>query len=176
MVAGDPVDAGEDTGVEPGPGAGEDAHGDEADALGDAIGRSADRAGDVGAVAVAVIGGDTDRRRRVDAVHGAAAELGVGLADAGVDHIGGDTGAGSCVGVRAGERQRTLVGPVDPPGGAGLGRVDVNGAVAFDVGDTGVGTQRVEGGGRDDGRVALEGAAWSAATALGLAPSFSTTM
>ena len=52
-----PVDAGDDAGGGAAAGAVEHADGDELHALGDAVGRAADGAGDVGAVAVAVVGG-----------------------------------------------------------------------------------------------------------------------
>ena len=82
--------------------------------LGDAVRRAAGRAGDVRAVAVAVVRAVavTDE---VGAVADPAAELLVGRADAGVDDVGLDAGPGLVVVVGVVQRQIALVDPVEPP-------------------------------------------------------------
>jgi hypothetical protein len=155
VVPGHPVDACDHPRVEADPGAVEHADGDEADALRHAVDGAADRSGDVRAMAVAVVRGEAGSGR-VGAVDGAAAELRVRLADAGVDDVGRHARTGVRVRVRAGERQVGLVDPVDPPRRVRLRRVDADGRVALDVCDARVGAQVVERAGRDEGRVALE--------------------
>ena len=71
-------------------------------ALGDAVGAAADRAGDMGAVSVAVIWGAA-----VDSVVAgadASAELGVAAANAGVDDVGVDPLPVGGIGVAVAER------------------------------------------------------------------------
>jgi hypothetical protein len=78
-------------------------------------------------------------------------------ADAGVDHVGGDAGAGTAVGELLVERQERLVDPVQAPGGAGLGLGHVHGMVGFHAADLGVGFHVGGDRPREDGGVALEG-------------------
>ena len=142
-VGRDPVDAGDHAGVEPAPVAVEHADADQADALGDAVARAADRPGDVGAVAVAVLAVAAEG---VEPVRGPAAEVGVADQDPGVDDVGRDVGRLRRIRERA-VGAGALVDPVQAPRGAGLRRQDGDGKVALDELDAGVVRQRGGGGG-----------------------------
>ena len=136
MVHGDPVDARDHARPRAAAGAVEHADGDEVDALRDAVRGASDRAGDMGAVAVAVVG-----RAAVDGVeaaHGSSAELVVAEQDAGVDHVGGDARAGRVIAVGAREEQRSLIDPVETPGGAALGRRRHHVGIGLDVRNAGI--------------------------------------
>jgi hypothetical protein len=121
---------------EPLPLAVEHPHRDQLDVLGHAVGGAADRAGDVRAVALAVVG----VRVVVDevpATHGPAAELPVRDADAAVEDVRGDVGRRGR-GVRLRQRKAALVDAVQSPGRRGLvGARD--GRVLLDVRDGRVG-------------------------------------
>ncbi len=122
------------------------------------MGAARDRAGDVGAVTVAVLGGVVVVDRVV-AVGGAAAEVAVGDADAGVDDVRRHTLPGRVrVGVGAVQREVPLVDPVQAPGGrGGLGAGDAEGAVLDHRGDGRVGGEALGLGlGRTD-LVAVQG-------------------
>jgi pimeloyl-ACP methyl ester carboxylesterase len=84
------------------------------------VGRAADRAGDMGSVAVAV-----RRGAAIDGVvagDGATSELRVAEADSGVDDVGSDAGACGVVGVAVAQRKVALVDAVESPGGRRLRR------------------------------------------------------
>ena len=133
VVARHPVDARDHARGGAGAAAVEHAHGDEAHALGDAVGRAADRAGDVGAVAVAVVGAAAVDG--VEARHRAPAELRVREPDPGVDDVGGDVRRGRVVAVGRAQREVALVDAVQAPGGVVLRGVERDHAVGLDVGD-----------------------------------------
>jgi hypothetical protein len=109
--------------------------------LRDAMGRAADGAGDVGAVAVAVVGvsaaGDG-----VEAVAHAAAELLVVEQHAGIDDVGVHVRCRGVVGVARIQRKVALIGAIESPGRAGLRGAGRDHTVFFDVGDAAVGEQR----------------------------------
>ena len=134
MVADHPVHAGDDAGRGTGARAAEDAHRDQADALGDAVRVAADGAGDVRAVAVAV-GGSAAVTDRVVARQHAAGELRVRGQNARIDDVGGHARAGLRVGVEAVEREQALVDAVEAPRRAALGGVDADHAVGLDAHD-----------------------------------------
>jgi hypothetical protein len=83
----------------------------------------------------------------------------VGRADAGVDHVGGDTGTGPAVGELLVEGKEGLVDPVETPGGAGLGLVDGHGLIGLDPPDPRVGLDVAGRRPGEGGGVALEGVA-----------------
>src|SRR5690606_39585335 len=87
--AGHPVDAGDHLGGGAGAGVVQHPDGDDLRLLGDAVGAARDRAGHMGAVAVAVLG-DVVVVDGVVAVGGATAEVVVRDAHAGVDDVRGD--------------------------------------------------------------------------------------
>src|SRR4051794_30937643 len=104
----------------PGDGAGAVAvqhpHRDQLDLLGHAVGGTADGAGDVRAVAVAVLGAVAVVDDVVARLH-PASEVLVGGPDAGVDDVGGDALAGLGPAVVVVQRQRVLVDAVQTPAG-----------------------------------------------------------
>src|SRR5690606_23045272 len=136
----DPVDACDDLGGGAGARVVQHPHADDLGLLGHAVGAARDGAGDVGAVAVAVLGGVVVVDGVV-AVGGTAAEVAVRDAHSGVDDVRRDALTGRIrVGVRVVERQVLLVDPVQAPGGrVRLGAGDVEGAVLDDRGDGRVG-------------------------------------
>ena len=121
----------------------QDPDGDEVHLLGDAVRRTADRPGDVRAVAVAVVGAPAVDR--VEPARRAAAELLVREPDPGVDHVGGHAAPGRRVRVRVVDRQRTLVDAVQPPGRRRLRLGQAHHRVLLHVGDARVaaGSQRL---------------------------------
>ena len=155
MVGGDPVDAGDHTGVGAFAVAVEHAHGVDRDALGDAVGAAAEDARHVGAVAEAVVG--CAAVDGIVAVAEAAVKFLVGGVDAGVDDIDVDAGAGGGIVIEAVDRQAALVDAVEVPGGRKLFAARVHALVLLDEGHVGVGAQALEGGGGELGSVAVEG-------------------
>jgi hypothetical protein len=131
LIGGDPVDAGNDARHRSAPVAVQHPHGDQRDALGDSIGRPADRAGDVGAMAVAVV-----RRAAVDHVVPArhtAGEFAVIQADAGVQDVDAHALPGGGIDERSVQRQGALVDPVQPPGSIVLDGVRADDLILLDV-------------------------------------------
>ena len=114
VVIDHPVDAGKNHGPRAPAAASEDAHRDERDLLRHTPRCGADGAGHVGSVSHAVVRAVAVRDGCEPRLH-ASTELSVSGADAGVDHVRGDAGSVSRVGVLAGERQRTLVDAVQAP-------------------------------------------------------------
>ena len=98
-------------------GAAQHPHTVQRDALRHPVGHPTDGARDVGAVAVTILA-DHDEIERESVVHvvGPAAEVGVERPDACVDDVGVHAGAIRRIGVRAGEGERLLIDPVEPPG------------------------------------------------------------
>src|SRR3954470_7593136 len=96
MMRRHPVDAGDHAGIRSGTAAVQHPDGEQADALGDAVGRSANRPGDMRpwAVPAVLVLSVTDR---IEADEGPAAELRVRPADAGVDDVRVHAGARSRV-------------------------------------------------------------------------------
>ena len=82
-------------------------------ALGDAVSGTADCAGDMCAVAVAVRAATA---KRVKDVRGATAKLRVGGANAGVDDVNADAGTGPVVGIGSAQGPVALVDAVKSPG------------------------------------------------------------
>ena len=151
VVAGDPVDPGDDLRGRPAAAAVEDAHRDEAHALRNAVGRAADGAGHVRAVSVA-IGSRSAGRDRVVAGHRAPAELGVGVPDAGVDDVRRHPCAGVRVVERPVRRPLALVDSIEAPRRSALGRVGDEDRVGFHGGDARVARQRLSRGVRERDR------------------------
>ena len=120
---GHPVDAGDDLRRAARTLAVQDPDGDEVHLLGDAVRRTADRPGDVRAVAVAVVGAPAVDR--VEPARRAAAELLVREPDPGVDHVGGHAAPGRRVRVRvvdaAASAGRCGPGPRSPASASGTG-------------------------------------------------------
>ena len=85
MVGGDPIDPGDDVGHRAFALATQHPHGDELHRLGHAGRRAADGAGDVRAMAVAVVG--CTAVDRVEPTHRPTTEVVVREPDAGVDHV-----------------------------------------------------------------------------------------
>ncbi len=134
-VGGDPVDARDHLAVGAAATAVEHPHRDELHLLRHAVGGAADRARDVGAVAVAVdaVLAVADL---VDADARPAAEVGVRGQDAGVDDVGVHARAVGRVAVRVVERQGRLVEAVETPRRRRrLRGVDVHVAVLLHAGD-----------------------------------------
>src|SRR5262249_49770551 len=138
VVAGHPVDAGGDTGEAAGAVAVEHLDRGQRDALGHAVLRAADRAGDVGAVAVAV--GVVAIANRVGAPDGAPAEGLVRGPDSGVNDVGADAGAIVGIRIAAVQGQVALVDAVQAPRRrVRLGGGELHGAVLLHVRDRRVG-------------------------------------
>jgi hypothetical protein len=143
-----PVETGDEVRYGPTVHAIQDAHGMDGNILGNTELRAADDAGDIGAVAVAVVRAVTV----ADEIDGAGrppAEIRMRGANAGVDDVGVHTGARLAVAVGAVERQEAPVDAVDTTGRrAGRnGRLQcVAGAelIDFDVVDSGQGAQRLQ--------------------------------
>ena len=127
----------------------------ERDLLGHAVRRSADRAGDVGAVAVAVVRA-LAVADEIGAVAHPAGELLVGRADARVDDVGVDACSGLVVVVGVVQRQVALVDPVEPPRRGRLRGDGVDDLVRLDVRDAGCAASCGGLGGRQPDGEALE--------------------
>ena len=108
--------------------------------LGNAMRRAAHRAGDVGAVAVAVARAPPVVDGGVTTAH-APGELLMGRADAGVDDVSMDAGAVGRVVVAVVERQIALVDAVKPPGGGGLGHDGAHHLIRLDIAHVGISHQ-----------------------------------
>jgi hypothetical protein len=155
-VLGHPVDTRDDSVRRTGPVVVEHPHADDLRGLRDTVRAACDSARDMRAVAVAVLRGAVVVDGVV-AVGGAAAEVGVGDPDAGVDDVRGDARAGAVrVGVRRAERQARLVDPVQAPGRVGLGGGDADLLVLDHLGDRGVGGEPLGLGLAHLGGVAVE--------------------
>jgi hypothetical protein len=118
MVGAYPVDARDHLCVGPGALAVENPDADECDALRYTVGTAADRSGDVGAMAVAVVGGAAVDR--VVSRDRPPAEVGMRKADARVNHVSSDALSRQVVGIALIQGQSTLVDAVESPGRTGL--------------------------------------------------------
>ena len=126
----------------------QDAHGMDGNVLGNTELRAADDAGDIGAVAVAVVRAVTVADE-IDGAGRSPAEIRMRGANAGVDDVGVHTGARLAVAVGAVERREAPVDAVDTTGrrAGRIGRLQcAAGAelIDFDVVDAGQGAQRLQ--------------------------------
>src|SRR3954468_18397288 len=135
MMRGHPVDAPVPAGIRPGTAPLQRPDGEQADALGDAVGRSANRPGDMRPVAVAIVRvlSVTDR---IEADEGAAAELRVRPADAGVDDVRVHAGARSRVRIGGIQRQVALTDAIESPRRIALRDERLDHRILFDESDT----------------------------------------
>ncbi|CAB4813943.1 unannotated protein [freshwater metagenome] len=142
MVGDHPVDAGNHDRVGALTRAVTDLHRDDRHFLGHAVRGATQRAGDMGAVTVAIRGEGAVAEIMVRGARHAAGELGVCHPQTGVDHIRGDPRAGGRIGVARVERQRPLVEAIEAPRrGTRLTRRGGEDVVGFDGDDTGCGAQ-----------------------------------
>ncbi len=146
MIGGDPVDARDHAGVGARALAVEDPHRHQTNLLRHPVGRTAHRARDVRAMAVAVFGAAAVVDRGVAGKH-PTAELAMGGTDTGVDDVGADVRGGGRIGVGAVQGQVALVDSIQAPGGVGLGGLKrPNLAILLHVGDARILHQRFDGG------------------------------
>ena len=112
------------------------------DALGHTVRLAPDRTGHVGAVTIIVV--DVTTADRVVGVMGAATELSMADADAGVEDVGVYTCAVIVPVVAVAQRQILLVNAVYTPGGRRLVACEVPQLVSLDDLDVGIASQGLE--------------------------------
>ena len=122
VVGGHPIDSGDYRGVAPEPGVVQHPDGNEMHAFGDPVRGPSNRAGHMGAVAVAVRR-STVRSDRIVAGHGPATELGVSREDPGIEDVGVYSGSVFVVVVGSAQRLRACWSIRSSPQEGGLGCV-----------------------------------------------------
>jgi len=114
MVGRHPVDASDHLLVRRGPAAAQHANGVDGGELGDTIRRARDRAGDMGSVAIAVVG-LPETAEGAEPNHHAPGQLDMGGPDAAVDDVDVGPHPRASEMVQAVQRQKSLVETVEPP-------------------------------------------------------------
>ena len=134
VIRGHPIDAGDHTRRRARAAAAEDADCEQPDGLGDTIGRSADRSGDMRAVAVAVVR-VLSVADGIEADEGAAAKLRMRPSHAGVDDVRVHPGAGRRIRIDRIEREIALADAIEPPGRVVLRDHGLDHRIFLDEGD-----------------------------------------